>query len=402
MHNISILRGGGGVGKSQSTKAVINMLKDNNKSFLIFSPTGRAAKVIAEFTNESASTIHRGLGYMPPDWYYNEENKLPCDIVIVDESSMIDVFLMRRLMEAVDFNRTKILFIGDSDQIPSVGAGNVFYDLIHSEKIQINTLTKIFRYGKGGISTISTKTKRSERFLEDGDKPQVFGEDKGYMFVPTPQEKIINNVIALYKKLLSSGYQREDIMILSSYNVGEYGTANINKYLQPISNENVKLKGKNITIGDITYYEGDIIIQTVNNYKATKYESDYFMFDDNSPKLFIPNGEIGQVIKVEWNGVLIKFDDLVFYTKEEMLQIKMAYSISIMKSQGGQCRVVILLTPKAHTFMLNSNLIYVGQTRAKERVFHFGEIKTVNSAIKKKADFNRKTFLKDLLENLNK
>jgi exodeoxyribonuclease V alpha subunit len=396
--NISILRGGAGMGKSQSTKAVINMLKDNSKSFLLLAPTGRAAKVISEFTSQPASTIHRGLLYNPAmGWGYNENNKLVYDMVIVDESSMIDVFLMKRLIEAIDFNNTKVLFVGDADQAPSVSAGNVFYDMINSGIIPTNTLTVVFRYGKGGILTIATKTRMCEKFLEGNNQPERFGEDKGYMFIPTPQEKIINNVIALYKKLLSTNYSREDILILSAYNIGEYGTVNINKFLQPISNPNVQSKGKYIEMGDTKFYENDLVIQIVNNYKAVKYNPE---FCDENDKVFIPNGEIGRIVKIGFNEVVIKFDEEIVYSKAELTQIKLAYSISILKSQGGQAKVVILLTPKAHTYMLNSNLIYVGQTRAKEKVFHFGETDTVNRCIKKKADFNRNTYLKELLKEL--
>jgi exodeoxyribonuclease V alpha subunit len=284
--------------------------------------------------------------------------------------------------------------IGDSSQIPSVGAGNVFFDLINSNKLPIISLTQIFRYGEGGILTVATKTRESERFLEDSQKPQIFGEDKGYMFIPTQQEKILNNVIALYKKLLTSGNLKEDIMILSSYNVGEYGTVNINKHLQPISNPNVALKSYNVQIGETKFYQDDLVIQTVNNYKATLYNNGWY---DEDNKTFIANGEIGKIVKIEYGKVIIQFDEIVVYDKNDLLNIKLSYSISTHKSQGGQAKIVILITPKAHTFMLNSNLIYVGQTRAKQKVFHFGEIETVNRAIKKKADFNRKTYLKELL-----
>lgn len=401
-NNISILKGGAGMGKSQSTKAVINMLKDNNKSFLIFAPTGRASKVIAEFTDEYASTIHRGLAYMPPEWGYNEKNPLYCDIVIVDESSMIDVFLMRKLIEAIDFNKTKLLFVGDADQIPSVGAGNIFYDLINSGIIPTNTLTVVFRYGKGGILTVATKTRKCEKFLEDTNEPQVFGDDKNYMFIPTNQDKVVNRVVALYKKLLNSGCLKEDILVLSSYNVGNYGTVVLNNELQPISNPNVELNGKCIQIGDTKFYEDDMVIQTVNNYKATPYSENMTWYDEDN-KVFIPNGEIGKIVEIQYNSIIIKFStDTVIYTRDDMLNVKLSYSISTFKAQGGQAKTVIMITPKAHTYMLNSNLIYVAQTRAKEKVFHFGEIETVNRAIKKKADFNRETYLKELLTNLIK
>jgi exodeoxyribonuclease V alpha subunit len=392
--NISILNGFGGSGKSATTKSIIDMLKANKKSFILFSPTGRAAKILSEFTKEPASTIHRGLAYMPPEWGYNEKYPLPYNIVIIDEFGMCDVNLMKHLLEAIDFSKTKLLMIGDSAQLPSVGAGNVFYDLINSKIIPIISLTQIFRYGEGGILTVATKTRNSEKFLEDFRKPQIFGNDKGYMFIPMSQEKIINNVIALYKKMLDNGYSREEIMILSAYNIGDYGTVNINKHLQPIANPNVISKEINIQIGETKFYENDIVIQSVNNYKAIKYKDAWINEDD---KTFVANGEIGKIIKIEYGKVIIMFDELVIYTKNDLLNVKLAYSISIHRSQGGQAKIVIMITPKAHTFMLNSNLMYVSLTRAKQKVFHFGEIETVNRAIKKKADFNRKTYLKELL-----
>jgi len=391
--NVCILNGYAGAGKSQTTKSIIDMLKANKKSFILLAPTGRAAKVLSEFTKEPASTIHRGLSYIPPVWGYNEECPLPYDVILVDEFSMTDVFLMKHLLEAINFSKTKLLMIGDSSQIPSVGAGNVFFDLIESNLIPVVSLTKIFRYGEGGVLTVATKTRNCERFLEDSQQPQIFGEDKGYMFIPMQQERIMKNVVALYQKLLTTNL-REDIMILSSYNVGDYGTVNINKYLQPISNPNVSLKSINIQIGDTKFYENDLIIQTVNNYKAIRFKDGWIDEDD---KTFIANGEIGKIIKIEYGKAIIQFDEVVVYTKNDLLNVKLSYSISTFKAQGGQAKIVILITPKAHTFMLNSNLIYVGQTRSKQKVFHFGDVETVNRAIKKKADFNRKTYLKELL-----
>jgi len=392
--NVCILNGFSGSGKSATTKSVIDMLKDTNKSFVIFSPTGRASKIISEFTKEPASTIHRGLLYKPPIWGYNEESKLPYNVVIVDEFGMCDVFLMKHLLEATDFTKTKLLMIGDSNQIPSVGAGNVFHDLINSNLIPIVSLTEIFRYGEGGVLTVATNTRNSKKFLTDSLSPQIFGEDKGYMFIPMLQEKIMKNVVGLYKKLLSYGSPKEDIMILSSYNVGDYGTVAINKHLQPIANPNVILGNIYIQIGDTKFYEDDIVIQSANNYKAIRYNENYIDEDD---KTFVANGEVGKIVKIEYGKAIIMFDELVVYTKNDLLNVKLAYSISIMKSQGGQAKIVIMITPKAHTFMLNSNLLYVSQTRAKQKVFHFGEIETINRAIKKKADFDRKTHLKELL-----
>ena len=163
-HNIVMLVGYGGAGKSSSTQAFVNLLKHYYKSFLLLAPTGRAAKVLSGFTGENAMTIHRGLGYMPPnEWCFNKEHPIPHDVVIVDEFSMVDIFLFRRLLEAIDFNRTKLLLIGDDAQIPSVGAGNVLYDLLCYGKIPTITLDKVFRYGKGGVINCSNRRKNTEQ-----------------------------------------------------------------------------------------------------------------------------------------------------------------------------------------------------------------------------------------------
>ena len=397
-NNISILNGNAGSGKSFTTQSILSLVKSLNKSFGLFCPTGRASKILSGYTHEDASTIHRGLMFNPsvnPRWGYNEHNKLPYDVVIVDEFGMCDVFLMKHLLEAIDFTKTKLLIIGDSSQIPSVSAGNVFHDLINSNKISIVSLTQIFRYGKGGILTVATKTRNGEKFLNNSKSIQVFGEDKGYIFIPTKQENIINNVTTLYKKLLNHNISKEDIMILSTYNIGEYGTTALNKHLQPISNINISNGGKYIQFGDMKFYEDDMVIQTVNNYKAIKYNSEYYNENDIG---FVANGEVGKIIKIEYNNIIIQFDETFIYNKNQLSQVKHSYAISTHRSQGGQAKIVIMITPKAHTFMLNSNIMYVAETRAKERVFHFGEIETVNRAIKKKIDFNRKTHLKELIK----
>lgn len=400
-NNIMILNGFGGTGKSQTSKAIINMLKANMKLFKLISPTGRAAKVLSEYSGEQATTIHRGLGYMPPDkWGYNEESKMFCDVLIVDEFSMTDIFLFRKILEAIDFNKTKLLLIGDSAQIPSVSAGNCLHDMINSKIVPVVTLDKVFRYGEGGLMTVATKTRNCEKFINDNEtKVQIFGKDKSYVYIPMPQEKMINNLIPLYKKILSKGYTSQDILILSSFNVGNYGTIVINNKIQKVANKNFSNSNK-IKIGETEYYKDDLVIQTINNYKAEIYDDGFDSFDCEERITFVPNGEIGRIVEVKKEALIIQFDNsLIKYDRSQLNQIKLAYAISTHKSQGGQCKVIILLTPKAHTYMLNSNLIYVGQTRAKEICYHMGEPVTINRAIKKKENFNRQTFLKNLLVN---
>ena len=401
-YNICILNGSGGTGKTFSTQSVIQMLKDNNKSYELFSPTGKAAKVLSENTGEQASTIHRGLGYMPPDkWGYNEAEKMMCDVLIVDEFSMVDLRLFKHIIDAIDFKRTKLLMIGDNAQLPSVSCGNLLHDFMQSKLIPTVTLTKVFRYGEGGLMKVATDVRQCKTYLEDVNKQcTYFGDNKDYAFINVGSSTIVKNLIALYQKLLSSGkYNVDDIQVLTSYKKGDYGQIVINNQLQKIANKNYGSQDF-MKVGDITYYKDDIIIQNTNNYHARIFYEDDFIPDDMPKETFIANGETGKIKKIDQNKVIIEFDDvLVEYDRSAMQMCGLGYCITIHKSQGSSIKVVLLITPTAHTYMLNSNLIYVGLTRMKERCFHFGDTTTVNRAIKKKANLSRNTFMQKLLKS---
>lgn len=398
-YNLFILNGNAGSGKSASTNSIIKMLKDNNKSYKLFAPTGKASKVLSNYTNTKAFTIHRGLGFMPPNsWVYNEAFKLDCDVLIIDEASMTDIFLFKRVLEAVDFKNTKLILIGDDFQLASVGAGNLLFDLLNSKIIPKVTLTKIFRYGKGGLMTVATNTRLGKKFIDDNaTEMKIYGEDKSYCMIPSNQESMMKNLKLLYSKLVKNdGFSAKDILILSSYNKGDYGTVAINKAIQPIAN-NVAFKNK-FSLGETIYYVDDLVIQCVNNYNAMIYTGDM----NQSKELdttFIPNGEIGRIVKIIKDNVIVDFDGLeILYSTNEINQLKLAYAISVHRSQGSQSKIVILITPKAHCYMLNANLLYVGETRAQSRVYHFGDPLTINRSLKKKENFNRKTFLKEFLK----
>lgn len=399
-YNVCILNGAGGTGKSFCTQAVINMLKDNDKTFELFSPTGKAAKVLSDYTGETATTIHRGLCYMPPDeWCFNEENKLRCDVVVIDEFSMTDIFLFKRVLEAIDFDKTKLLLIGDNAQLPSVSCGNLLHDFMESNIIPTVTLTKVFRYGEGGLMKVATDVRFCKPYLND-IKSQFtwFGANKDYAFIASLTENMVKSAVALYEKLLSQGYKTEDIQLLTSYKKGDIGSFVINNAIQKVANKNYG-SDKYMRVGDVVYYEGDLVIQNVNNYKAQLYVDEDFVLDDDISETFIANGETGLVKKVERDYLVIDFDGTkVKYFRNDMQSMGLGYCITIHKSQGSSIKVVILLTPKAHTFMLNSNLIYVGLTRMKEKCFHFGDATTVNMAVKKKANFIRHTFMQGFLK----
>lgn len=401
-YNICILNGSGGTGKTFSTQSVIQMLKDNNKSYELFSPTGKAAKVLSENTGEQASTIHRGLGYMPPDkWGYNEAEKMMCDVLIVDEFSMVDLRLFKHIIDAIDFKCTKLLMIGDNAQLPSVSCGNLLHDFMQSKMIPTVTLTKVFRYGEGGLMKVATDVRQCKQYLNNiNQQCTYFGDNKDYAFINVGSSTIVKNLIALYQKLLSSGkYNVDDIQVLTSYKKGDYGQIVINNQLQKIANKNYGSQDF-MKVGDITYYKDDIIIQNTNNYHARIFYEDDFIPDDMPKETFIANGETGKIKKIDQNKVIIEFDDvLVEYDRSAMQMCGLGYCITIHKSQGSSIKVVLLITPAAHTYMLNSNLIYVGLTRMKERCFHFGDTTTVNRAIKKKANLSRNTFMQKLLKS---
>ncbi len=403
---ISILNGAGGTGKSFSTQAVINMLKDHHKTFRLFSPTGKAAKVLADYTKENATTIHRGLGYTPMGWGYNQEHKIMCDIVIIDEFSMVDIQLFKRVIDAVDFNTTKLLLIGDNAQLPSVSCGNLLHDFMETKLISTTTLTKVFRYGEGGLMKVATDVRFCEPYLTSSMKSKMttFGDNKDYTFVDLPSEVIPQNVVGLYKKLLEKGYSIDDIQVLTAKNVGDCGTVVLNNMIQKVANPNY---GSEVfmKVGDTTYFEGDLVIQKVNNYKAeldlqhlSEWEKDMYSASEDIPTAFIANGETGIVREIYKSYCIIEFDGVfVKYYRADMQMISLGYSITIHKSQGSSIKIVILCTPQSHIYMLNSNLLYVGLTRMKEGCYHLGALNSINQAVKKKANLTRHTHMQELL-----
>lgn len=407
-NNIAILNGFAGSGKTASTQGLIKMLKDNNKSFLLMSPTGRAAKVLHENTNEPASTIHRGLAYTPPNsWGYNEEHKLHCDVLIVDEFSMVDIWLFKKLLDAIDFKHTKLLMIGDNAQLPSVSCGNLLHDFMEVNIIPTVTLNKIFRYSSGGLMRVATDTRCCQSYLSNDmkSKATTFGDNQDYMFIDLASELIPKNVVALYKKLLDNGSSIEDIQVLTAKNVGDCGSVQLNNMIQRVANPNYGSE-VNMKVGETTYYEGDLILQTINNYKAELVidkKDDYFGFDDEPETAFVANGETAIIEEICNTYIIANFNGIrVKYYRNDMNMVKLGYAISIHKSQGGGFKTVILCTPQSHIFMLNSNLLYVGLTRMKQKLYHLGSLQSVNQAVKKKANLTRHTFMQRLLKPIDK
>lgn len=394
-NNIMILNGNAGSGKSMTSSAIIKMLDDNHKTFRLFAPTGRAAKVLSDYTQCPASTIHRGLGYRPPsDWGYNKECKLDCDVLIIDEFSMTDIFLFAHVIDALDFKKTKLIIIGDSAQLPSVGPGNLLHDFMNSNIIPTISLSKIFRYADGGLMKVATDVRNMKPYLNGiKEKCTVFGNAKDYSFIQSANERIVNDTVSLYRKLIKN-HKPEDILVLSAYNKGEYGTIVLNKHLQKLANPNISKSSISMQIGETTFYKDDIVIQTVNNYKAIVYIDNQFTYGDDAETTFIPNGMIGKIKLISLQFAVIDYDGIkVIYKKSDMQSVMLGYAISIHKSQGGSADTVVLLTPSSHSYMLNSNLIYVGLTRMKKNLYHLGDSNAINRSVKKKENLTRNTFM---------
>lgn len=403
-NNVNILAGVGGSGKSFSMQGVINMLDDNIKNYIVLSSTGKAAKVLSQYINKEVKTIHRGLEYNPEygfkygigEYKHNgktfKRTKLPYDMVIVEEFSMVDIFLLRDLLRAIDTENTKILFIGDPAQIPSVSVGNISYDMIQSGVIPTALLTTVFRYGEGGLSYVATEIREGRKYLNENEVIQTFGVNRDYRFINVEQEDSVKYVKHMYGKYLEKGSSVDDIMVLTAYNKGDYGTIVLNKAIQELVNpmgDDISVKRNGV---DIIFRVGDKVMQIKNNYGVSRE-------DGSETSVF--NGDIGVIKKVSDNDVVVEIDkELILYSKDELAkQLDLAYCMSIHKSQGSAANNVILITPKAHKFFLNRNLLYVAASRSKKTLDHIGSFDVISSSLRKSANTSRNTYLKQLLEN---
>lgn len=395
-NNVVILTGGAGMGKSASTKMLIQMLDDNDKTFVLAAPTGKSAKVLKDFSKTDAKTIHRALAFNPQTgWGYNKDCKIDCDVFLIDELSMVSVELMTHVIDAIDFDKTKLVMIGDPNQLPSVSAGNVLHDFLASRIIPVVRLTKVFRYGSGGILTAATDIINGNKYIPDNNSKIIsLGDDGGYTFIKSDDKSIINEAVALYKKLITVGmngyvYKPEEIAVLTAYNKGDYGATVLNNYLQRIANKNY---GSELCCkhGETTYYLGDIVMQRANNYEMQVYEEE--------DEAFVANGECSKISLIDKNFMVSDFDDIrIKYNREDLSDLALSYSYTIHKSQGSTIKVVIVISPRSHIYMSSSNLLYVAVTRSSDKCFHFGLPSTINMAMKKKENFNRHTFMQKML-----
>lgn len=370
---ILILTGGPGTGKTTTTLGIINAYKTARANILLAAPTGRAAKRLAETTGMEAKTIHRLLEYKPPDGYQrNEGNPLEGDVLIVDECSMIDIMLMYNLLKAVPDTMTLIM-VGDVDQLPSVGAGNVLRDVIESGAFPVIRLTKIFRQAQ------SSRIIMNAHRINKGQMPDLSnGKNTDFFFIEQEDpEAAAGEIVELVKSRLPKHYRISSsaIQVLAPMQRGVVGATNLNQMLQEALNPG----GDGLKRGGFLFKAHDKVMQIRNN-----YEKEVF------------NGDIGEItdVNLEDRELTVNFDKRsVIYDSSELDELVLAYATTIHKSQGSEYPIVVLPILMTHYVMLQRNLVYTGVTRAKKLLVIVGTKKALSIAVRTTVINKRNTML---------
>lgn len=368
---VSVITGGPGTGKTFTVKRIMQAL-GGDREILLAAPTGKAAKRMSELTGREATTIHRLLEFNPMEGGFQRDhnNPLECDTLIIDETSMIDIRLMASLMDAVH-SKTQVIFVGDVDQLPSVGPGRVLADMIESGGIPTATLRTLHRQAASSLININAQR------INSGKKLELHNMGQGDFWFSEVEDaeaiasKIVKCVRAIPDKF---GWQVHDIQVLCPQKRGPIGVKELNDTLRPVMNpQGVKLQG-------VMFLTGDRVIQTRNNYKL---------------KIF--NGDIGVVTGATSTHLQVRFDEDVEYPKEDLLDLQLAYALTIHKSQGSEFPVVIIPIHTTNYMLLKRNLLYTAITRGKSMVVLIGTQKAINLAIKTTDSSKRYSNLKGLL-----
>jgi exodeoxyribonuclease V alpha subunit len=369
-----VLTGGPGTGKTTTTLAIIRVFMNLRAKVLLAAPTGRAAKRLSEATGMEAKTIHRLLESKPPSSYgRNEENPLECNVLIIDETSMVDIILMYNLLKAVPDNAVVIL-VGDSDQLPSVGAGNVLNDIIKSGLVKVINLKRIFRQARG--SSIVMNAHRINR----GEFPDIRrNKHSDFFFIEEEDPKKAAETIKELCTTRLPGYYKvnpiDDIQVLCPMQRGDTGAQNLNMVLQQALNpSNVFIK-----YGGALFHLNDKVMQIKNNYEKNVF-----------------NGDIGKIttINLEDRTLLIKFyGNEIQYDATELDEVVLAYATTIHKSQGSEYKIVVAPISTQHYIMLKRNLLYTCVTRAKNALVLVGTKKAIAIAVSNNRVEKRNTLL---------
>lgn len=395
-----VLTGGPGTGKTTTLNGIISLFQQQGMNVMISAPTGRAAKRISDLTGFQAKTIHRLLEVKfsdgeIPQFLHNENNQLDCDVMVIDEMSMVDSLLFEALLKALKFN-CNLIMVGDSDQLPSVGAGNVLKDIIDSKLVPTVELKEIFRQAeKSKIVTNAHKIVHGE-MVDLTDKSSDF-----FFFQRLEYDDLQELIVELVDKRLPEAYgfdSFEDIQVLSPTRKGPSGTVELNKIIQSKLNPPSKNKSE-VKSYLYTYRVGDKVMQTKNNYDVT-----WKKLDDNGNEIEqgagVFNGDIGRITAL--NRVLgvitIDFDGKIYKYNTDMLDdLELAYAITVHKSQGSEFDVVIVTAFKGYDKLYYRNLLYTAVTRAKKMLIIVGSSNRIEYMINNNRRTNRYTALRNML-----
>lgn len=373
--DVMILTGSAGTGKSQTTKAIIEMLEVNNYTYTPLSPTGIAAKRLREATGREASTIHMFLAC---------DGNLG-DYVLIDEMGMVSVHLLSMLFDKVT-DTTKIIFIADPSQLASIACGNIVEDMLDSGIVPVCNLTKVFRYNTSGIITIATD-------VRNGVNDHLTDTFTDYKFIGT-DTLVIKQIEQEYARLLADGYSKDDVLILSPFNKGDVGSLAINAAIQAKFNPN-ELSKVGHTVNDVPIYfkVGDKVINKKNEYAMP------LVNDDTA---FVANGDIGTVMEIVPDEkepyMIVRYDcgDCIV-DKAHIKNTLLAYAISIHSCQGSQAKAVIVVIDRSHTRMLSRNLCYTAVSRAQERLILIGDEVAIQEGLRVQEEKERDTELCEML-----
>ena len=409
-NNVTIITGGPGTGKTTIIKSIIEIYKQKKYKIVLCAPTGRAAKRMTETTGEEAQTLHRLLeiGKVDDDVFYKKDKDfegapIDADIIIVDEMSMVDMFVMSYLLDCI-YLGTKLILVGDTDQLPSVGPGSVLKDIISSEKISTVHLDKIFRQAaRSKIIVNAHRVNNGQKFIQKDDSELSENAKEDFFFIKeNNQEKILEQVLSLCNGRLKKfgDYDFfENIQVLTPTKKGMLGTKELNKSLQQELNPPREGEPEKASMGAI-FRIGDRIMQTKNNYDMywERREGDSIETGNG-----VFNGEIGTITNIneKEKNIRIKFDDdkVCWYEFNDLEQIDHSYCITIHKAQGSEFDVVIMIVPQAAPMLLTRNLLYTGLTRAKKLLIVIGNDRVVDFMINNVDSKKRNTGLEYKLKN---
>jgi exodeoxyribonuclease V alpha subunit len=381
-YGVNYLIGYAGCGKSMLQKLLIELLEEMNISYRLLAPTGKAAKVLAKYTQRDASTIHRAIGF-------KADAPIEERFIIVDESSMMGIKLCFSLLRNLVHPEVRVLFVGDDFQLPSVTEGAFLYDSIQSGVFPITKLDIVFRQSEGGILDIATKMRRQQKFVESSFiGVKEFGDN--CVLYSAPKEKMIDGYVYCYNKLLER-FHPDDIMVLSPSKNGDLGTFAINAKIQSIVNPPSPDKKEYQYGANTIFREHDNIINIRNTYQ---------ILSENEEYIDIVNGDTGKIeqiidyskeilIDYDFDKVRIKFTDL-----ENILH---NYCITIHKSQGSSAKAVLIVIDPSKKFFINANLLYTGFTRPEDYLIILGSADVINYAMRKIESVSRNTLLQEFL-----